>query len=197
MSASPNPRDGDLTELLVRARGGDASASESFWRQVYGELRALAERELGKERAGHTLAATALVHEAYLRLLGPDPLPFENRAHFFGAAARAMRRILVDHARRRARPKHGGGAAALPLTGLTLADHGPGLDLLALDEALERLQAIDARKVQVVELRFFAGLTEAEIAEILGVSTGTVAGDWKVARLWLHRELSPGERDGP
>jgi RNA polymerase sigma factor (TIGR02999 family) len=191
-----NADSSNVTRLLRRAQAGDASACESFWRLVHADLRAMASGELDHERRGHTLPPTALVNEAFLRLQGPVPLPWQNRAHFFGAAARAMRRVLVDHARARRRRKRNGGNAAVPLSELELAAPAPGLDLLALDEALEHLGRIDQRMVQVVELRFFAGLPVETIAQLLGVSTGTVGSDWKIARMWLHRELSKGEADG-
>jgi RNA polymerase sigma factor (TIGR02999 family) len=189
----PDPDGSHVTQMLHRAQEGDASASESFWRLVHAELRALARRALAHERTSLTLPPTALVNEAYLRLLGPDPLPWENRAHFFGAAARAMRRILVDHARARNRKKRAGRMDAVHLSEVELEAAEPNLDLLALDEALERLARVDRRMVQVVELRYFAGMTVAETARVLGVSTGTVAGDWKIARMWLHREISKGD----
>jgi len=186
----------DLTHLLQQAHAGDASACESFWRLVHADLRALAKGELDHERCNHTLPPTALVHEAYLRLLGPEPLPWHNRAHFFGAAARAMRRVLVDHARARHRQKRSTAIAAVSLAEVEVAAPAPDLDLLSLDEALQRLAQIDQRMVQVVELRFFAGLAVAEIARLLGVSTGTVGSDWKIARMWLHRELGKEEANG-
>lgn len=189
----PNPDRSNVTHLLHQAQEGDASASESFWRLVHAELRTLARRELDHERTNLTLPPTALVNEAYLRLLGPDPLPWENRAHFFGAAARAMRRVLVDHARARHRRKRAGRIDAVPLSEVELEAGEPNLDLLALDEALERLGNLHQRMVQVVELRYFAGMTVAETARVLGVSTGTVASDWKIARMWLHREISKGD----
>lgn len=186
-----------ITRLLQRAHAGDAAASESFWQLVHADLRELARGELGHERRNHTLAPTALVHEAFLRLQGTERLPWQSRAHFFGAAARAMRRVLVDHARARRRLKRAGALAAVPLVDDTpAATAPPAIDLLALDEALERLSRLDPRMVQVVELRFFAGLSVAEIARLLEVSTGTVGGDWKIARMWLHRELSKGGGDG-
>jgi RNA polymerase sigma factor (TIGR02999 family) len=188
----------EITALIERAREGDRAAYESFWRIVHGELKALAGRHLAGEPAGHTLQTTALVHEAYLRLAGTQPMSWENRAHFFGAAARAMRRVLVDHARARDRVKRGGGHLKVALAGESLpAAEVPVLDLLALHEALERLAAIDPRKAQVVELRFFGGLDVRETAQILNVATGTVAGDWKIAKMWLHRELAKGETHGP
>ena len=185
-----------ITRLLDRAHEGDAAASESFWRLVHQDLRELARGELLHERSNHTLAPTALVHEAFLRLHGSAPLRWQNRAHFFGAAARAMRRVLVDHARARHRRKRAGALAAVALCGEEAAPTAvPPVDLLALDEALERLGTLDPRMVQVVELRFFAGLAVAEIARLLGVSAATVSSDWKIARMWLHRELDQGGAD--
>jgi RNA polymerase sigma factor (TIGR02999 family) len=186
----------DITALIERARSGDRAAYESFWEVVYRELRQLADRELGKEAPGHTLQTTALVHEAYLRLAGPSAMPWDDRAHFFGAAARAMRRVLVDCARARARLKRGGGRMKVSTAGGDAeAADVPALDVLALHEALDRLAALDPRKAQVVELRFFAGLDVREIARILDVAMGTVVGDWKIAKMWLHRELA-GQDDG-
>ena len=194
-SPRPSPRNepSDVSQLLGQARAGDASAVEAFWRHVHGELRRLAARVLAEERPDHTLPPTALVSEAYLRLLGPEPLPFDSRAHFFGAAARAMRRILVEHARARQRQRRGGNLHAVPLAEVELPGMAPNLDLLALDEALEQLGQLDPRLAQVVELRFFAGLSVVETAGILGVATGTVAGDWKIAQLWLRRQLGRGD----
>jgi RNA polymerase sigma factor (TIGR02999 family) len=188
----------EITALIERARAGDRAAYEAFWQAVYRELKELAERQLAREGAENTLQTTGLVHEVYLRLAGPEPTRWEHRAHFFGAAARAMRQVLVDHARARDRLKRGGGRpkVALPDEAPSAAEV-PVLDILALHEALDRLAAMDARKAQVVELRFFAGLSVEEIAKILDVATGTIAGDWKIAKMWLHRELSKGETDGP
>jgi RNA polymerase sigma factor (TIGR02999 family) len=145
------------------------------------------------ERRGHTLQATALVHEVQVRLLGSEALPGENRKQFFAFAAKAMRHLLVDHARTRGRQKRGGGARKVPLDeGLVVGDE-PDVDLIALDEALERLSAMDERKGRVVELKYFAGLTGDQIAEVLDVSPATVDRDWEVARTWLFGELSKGE----
>lgn len=185
----------ELTELLERARGGDESAANALWKSVYAELHHLAQRQLSGERAGHTLQPTALVNEAYLRLLGKTPLAWNNRAHFFGAAARAMRRILVDHARARGRAKRDPDRPAAALYDLAAGKLDLGSDLLSLDAALRRLEKFDPRKAEVVELQFFAGLTVRETARALGVSTGTVSGDWKIAKMWLHRELSKGDSD--
>lgn len=182
----------DFTSLIDRARAGDETARDSFWRLVYGELRSLADRELAGERSGHTLQPTALVNEAYLRLAGKGPLLWESRAHFFGAAARAMRQVLVDHARARGRKKRAG--APLDVSGVGV--DGLDLDLLSLDEALDRLEALDPRKARVVALRFFAGLSVREVARLLGVAAGTVSGDWKIAKMWLLRELSGEEARG-
>jgi RNA polymerase sigma factor (TIGR02999 family) len=153
----------------------------------------LAARHLAGERPNHTLQPTALVHEAYLRLVGPGEVTWENRAHFFGAAARAIRRILTDHARARDSAKRGGGRSRLSVEDLRIAAPEAGVDLLALDEALNRLAELDAQKCKVVELRFFGGLTAEETALALGVSPSTVARDWQFARVWLQRELSRGE----
>lgn len=185
----PNP--GDVTLLLARAGRGDRSATDKLFPLLYEELRRLAERFLGNERPGQTLQPTALVHEAYLRLVGPSDRGWENRAHFFGAAAQAIRRILTDRARSRARLKRGA-----PVRPVALQDAGeiaePQRDqeLLAIDAALEALAALDPQKARVVELRFFAGLTGEETAKALGISPSTVARDWKFARVWLHKRIA-------
>jgi RNA polymerase sigma factor (TIGR02999 family) len=189
----------EITALIERARKGDRGAYESFWQIVYRELKAIAGRQLAGEAAGHTLQTTGLVNEVYLRLTGSRSMKWEDRAHFFGAAAQAMRRVLIDHARARDRSKRGGGRPKVSLSEAPEfpAAEVPALDILALHDALERLAGIDARKAQVVELRYFAGLTVEEIAQILDVATGTIAGDWKIAKMWLHRELTKGETHGP
>jgi RNA polymerase sigma factor (TIGR02999 family) len=199
--ADPPIGPGELTGLLQAWHGGDRAALDRVLPVVYDELRALAARQLSRERAGHTLQTTALVHEAYLRLAGQHVGDWKNRAYFFGAVATIMRRVLVDHARRRLRDKRGGGVAILPLDG-TLEPVAPesdtGVDVEALDLALDRLAAIDARQARIVELRYFSGMTIEEIAEVLGISTGTVKRDWTVARAWLFAELgdarSPEDR---
>ena len=165
--------------------------------QVYAELRRLADRHLARELPGQTLQPTALAHEAWMRLGGPLAAGWDSRAHFLGAAARAIRRILIERARARGSAKRGGGVHVVPLD-LADADaiareHGPRLDLLALDEALERLGRLDARRVRIVELRFFGGLSEEETAAALGLSTSTVTREWRLARIWLHRELGEGD----
>ena len=187
-STPPPGRPAAVTVLLARAQAGDRSATDELFPLVYDELRHLADRCLSAEPRGQTLQPTALVHEAYLRLVGDAG--WENRAHFFGAAAQAIRRILIDRARARHRLKRGSGERPLPLEAASeLAVDGPDLDVLALDEALSRLSALDARKVQVVELRFFGGLDVDETAATLGLSPSTVAREWSFARIWLHREM--------
>ena len=183
----------DVTRILEDLRGGDARATDRLLRAVYDELRRLATHKLAQERPGQTLQATALVHEAYLRLLGDEPAQWDNRGHFFAAAAEAMRRILVEAARRKARLKHGGGRRRVELDE---ADHitlPESVDLLALDEALERLAAEDRTKAELVKLRYFAGLSVEQAGEILGVSRATADRYWAFARAWLFHELSSGD----
>jgi RNA polymerase sigma factor (TIGR02999 family) len=157
---------------------------------VYGELRRIAAREMRREKPGRTLQTTALVHEAYLRLLKDASLSFENRAHFLGIAARAMREILIEHARARAARKRGGGAVRLTLDDLVAQTPSPSVDVLALDEALQRLARLDQRHARVVELRYFGGLSVEETAAALSLSPATVKRAWTVARAWLYRELA-------
>jgi RNA polymerase sigma factor (TIGR02999 family) len=177
--------------LLERARGGQEPAIEQLVPLVYGELRRIAARHLRRERPGGTLQATALVHEAYLRLLKDEDLSFQNRAHFFGIAARSMRQILVEHARARGAGKRGGERQRVTLDEGAAAVPGPDVDLLALNEALDRLAAVNPQHARIVELRFFGGLTNEEAAAALDVSPATVKRAWAVARAWLFRELSP------
>lgn len=184
-SASPSP--GRVTALLVRARDGDAAAGDAIMAMVYEDLKRVAARLLKRERAGHTMQTTDLVHEAYMRLGGAEDSA-ENRAHFLGIAARAMRRVLVDHARRRASAKRDRGLEVR----VTNADAELDVDvaeMIALDDALERLGRRNPRLPRVVELRFFAGLTEDEAAGVLGVTPRTVQRDWATARAWLHKEM--------
>lgn len=180
----------DVTEVLQRISGGDPGAVDRLLPLVYDELRALARRELRRERSDHTLQPTALVHEAYLKLARLDRLEWRDRAHFFGAAAGTMRRVLVSHARRKRAEKRGGGAKAVPLENVVLAARERPEDVLALDEALARLADLDSRQAQVVECRFFAGMSVPETAEALGISPATVKRDWTAARAWLNRELT-------
>jgi len=182
--------------LLGALGEGEASAGEQLLPLVYDELRRLAQSRMGREPAGHTLQATALVHEAYLRLVGNQDLRWQSRAHFFGAAALAMRRILVERARRVRRERHGGGRARLPLEDVDAALDPESLDLAALDEALKDLETIDERMAQVVSLRFFAGLNVEETAAALDISPRTVKREWSVAKVWLYRKMT-GEHGEP
>ena len=183
-----------VTSLLARASEGDRQATDDLLPLVYEELRELADRFLAAEQRSATLQPTALVHEAYLRLVGSDQAGWENRAHFFGAAARAIRRILVDRARARRAVRRGGDRPLRLDTDAPLAEPGPSLDVLALDEALAALASIDAQKARMVELRFFGGLSVDETAAALGVSASTVDRDWVFARAWLHRAMSAESR---
>jgi len=187
-----------ITVLLSAASSGDRGAAEKVWDLVYAELRHLARRRLSRATPGQTLQPTGLVHEAFLRLAGGKQAKWESRAHFFGAAARAMRNVLVDHARRKDSEKHGGDRSRVPLTvaAFTPEPDAPALDLLALDEALEKLERDDPRMAQVVMLRYFAGLTIEDTARALEISTSTVEREWSYARAWLYREMSKGERGG-
>ncbi len=179
----------DLTRVLRESREGRTEAAEELAALLYDELRALARQELAAERPGHTLQPTALVHEAYLRLVGKDGGSFENRAHFFGAATTAIRRVLVDHARRRARAKRGGGVVHLSLDEADPAQPISDAELLGLDEALARLAVLDPPKARIVELRFFGGMTVEELARALELSESTVRRHWRMARAWLCGEL--------
>ena len=179
-----------ITELLDRLRGGDAQARDEMLPLVYDELRRLAGSYLRQERVGHTLQPTALVHEAYLRLISQQQVDWRNRAQFLGLAAIVMRRVLVNHARDRAAAKRGGGLVPESLSIVGDVPAQAPLDVLALDQALDRLAAIDARKSRVVELRFFGGLTAEETAEAVGVSVASVERDWTFARAWLYDQLA-------
>jgi RNA polymerase sigma-70 factor (ECF subfamily) len=175
--------------LLQAWSAGDEHALEQVIPLVDTELRRLARGYMGRERRGHTLQATALVNEAFLRLVDAKSLRWQDRAHFLGISARLMRRVMVDHARSRIYEKRGGGAHRVTLTEAILVSPGPSLDLVALDRALEGLALVDARKAKVVELRFFGGLSIEETAEVLHVSTDTIKRDWRLAKLWLLRGL--------
>jgi RNA polymerase sigma factor (TIGR02999 family) len=194
MSDTPGP----VTQLLSRVSAGDNDAVDRLFPLVYQQLRNAAESVLRSERPGHTLQPTALVHEAYLKLVGGGAIPAKDRSHFLSIAARAMRQILVDHARRRGARKRGQGETPLPLD-FPIADDGRGLafdELIALDDALDHLSENSPRLRSVVELRFFAGLNEEQIAETLGVTTRTVQRDWVRARAWLYREVYGDEGRG-
>jgi RNA polymerase sigma factor (TIGR02999 family) len=186
---APSPR--EVTRLLEEWCNGDESALDELIPLVYGELRRIAARYMRREGGEHTLQASALVHEAYLRLVDQRRVEWRNRAQFFGVAAEIMRRILVDHARARHAAKRGGDAKRVTLGDADAADEssGRGLDILALHDALERLAALDPQQARVVELRYFGGLNIEETAEAMGISPATVKREWAVARGWLRREL--------
>jgi RNA polymerase sigma factor (TIGR02999 family) len=190
MTESSRPH--DVTALLIEWRQGDTGALERLVPLVYAELRKVAGAQLRRERVGHSLQATALVHEVYLRLVNVDRMTLESRAHFMAVAARLMRQILVDHARRRLAGKRGGGATMVSLDGVSPVNPvGPtNVDVLALDAALGELASFDAQQCRIVEMRFFAGLTIDEAADALGISTATVEREWAVAKAWLYAQLS-------
>ena len=179
----------ELTQLLLDWSKGNQTALDKLTPLIYRELRRLARQYMARERVGHTLQTTDLVHEAYLRLVDQRRVRWQNRSHFYGVAAQLMRRILVDHARRHNRVKRGGGAAMVSLDEAAVVSRQSDVDLLALDEALNRLAKIDQRKARIVELRFFGGLEVEETAAYLKISEITVMRDWKLAKAWLHREL--------
>lgn len=179
----------DVTRVLTQAGAGDASATEHLFTIVYGALRTLAEKFLRSERHGHTLQPTALVHEAFLNLMRGETPDWRDRAHFFAVAARAMRRVLINHALAKKALKRGGDRQRTPLSIVVSPDAPQPIDLLALDEALTALADRDERQARIVELRFFAGLTNKEVADVLEVSLRTVEGEWSMARAWLSRAL--------
>jgi RNA polymerase sigma factor (TIGR02999 family) len=186
MSQTPQ----NVTQLLIGWGKGDKEALDLLLPLVYDELRRQAARYLRRERAGHTLQTTALIHEAYIRLVDQKRVQWQNRAHFFGIAAQLMRRILVDHARAKKRVKRGGSDVRVSLAESALAVKNPDLDVLALDQALNRLAQLDEQQARVVELRFFSGLSVEETAEVLQISTATVKREWSMAKAWLHREIT-------
>ena len=188
LATQEQPR--EVTQLLLAWNDGDESALEKLVPLVYDELRRLAKRRMRLERPDHTLQTTALINEAYLRLVDVHKVHWQNRAHFFALCARLMRRILVDYARRRHYAKRGGGAQPISLDQSLPVAAGRSPDLVAVDKALHALAEVDARKAQVVELRFFGGLTVEDTAEVLKVSPETVRRDWRIAKAWLLRELS-------
>ncbi len=179
----------NVTQLLEKWGGGDESALAELMPVIYDELRRLADAYLRRERRDHTLQPTALVNEAYLKLVGQQRVRWQNRAHFYGVSAQLMRRILVDHARARQAQKRGGADYTLSLEHVDPASDAPDLDLLAVHEALERLAAKDSQQARVVELRYFGGLSIEEAAEVIGVGHATVEREWTMARAWLRREL--------
>lgn len=180
----------DVTQLLIDWTQGRPDALDRLMPLVYDDLKRRARAHLSHERVGHTLQATALVNEAYLRLIDQQRVQWQNRAQFVAIASRMMRRILVDHARTTKRSKRGGGAARLSLDDVDVAASGPELDVEALDQALTALAALDSRQAQVVELRYFGGLTNDETGQALGISVATVKREWDMARAWLRRRLA-------
>ena len=182
---------GDVTRLLRQMRSGDREAAGKLISAAYGELRQVAVRALRNERPGHTLQPTALVNEAFLRLAAGAGVDWRDRAHFFGVAARLMREILVDYARQRSAAKRGSGARITLDDSLLIAEDRLA-DVVAIDEIMSRLEALDARQGQIVELRFFGGLSVEEVAEVMSISTPTVKREWQSAKAWLHRELTRG-----
>jgi RNA polymerase sigma-70 factor (ECF subfamily) len=186
MNAAPE----NLPELLAASSSGDASARDQLVSLVYNELRRLAQNYLRRERLDHTLQATALVHEAYLRLIGQTQVPWRNREHFLGVAAQMMRRVLVDHSRGRGRAKRGADRRKISMSGLERLPAADQVDFSALDDALKALETLDVQKGRVVELRYFGGLSIQETARVLNISTATVERDWRFARAFLQNELA-------
>lgn len=184
---SHTPR--DVTQLLLDWSNGEQAAFDKLMPLIYDELRRLAARHLSRERSDHTLQPTALVHEAYLQLVDESHVNWQSRAHFFGAAARLMRRILVDHARERDAAKRGGGELKVTLTEALAAPSMPDVDLIALDRALNELAVLDEQQSQIVELRFFGGLSIEETAEVLAISPATVKRHWITAKTWLRHQI--------
>ena len=189
--SSPNP---DVTQLLLAWGRGDEAALADLTARVHAELRRIARRYMAGERKGHTLQTTALVTEAYLRLIDSQRVKWQNRAHFFAVSAQLMRRILVDHARSRRYQKRGGGVHRVTLNETLFAPQEQGEDLVAVDDALTALAHFDPRKAKVVELRFFGGLSVEETAQVLAVSADTVLRDWRLAKAWLRREIATSGR---
>jgi len=192
----PSPTPSDVTRILTDASSSDQDRAAKLLPLVYEELRALARARLAMERPGQTIQATALVHEAYLRLIGKEDPGWNGRAHFFGAAAKAMRRILVDQARSRGRLKRGGDRARVELDEdhAVIDEHAAAIesptdDVVAMDAAVQKLETVDARKAQIVSLRYFAGFTAQETADVLGVSLGTIEREWRFIKAWLREEL--------
>lgn len=185
---TPTPH--EVTQLLVAWSNGDSAARDALMPLVHDELRRLAHRYMGRERPDHTLQTSALVNEAFIRLIDQKDVHWQNRAHFFGIAAQMMRRILVDYARKRGVAKRGGNPQCVPLDQVMIVSPERAAEIVALDDALNRLAELDQRKSQIIELRFFGGLSIEETAEVLGVSPGTVMRDWTFAKAWLRREIT-------
>ena len=184
------PRQHEITELLAEWRDGNQSALDELYPLVYNELHRLARRYMSRERKGHTLQTTALINEAYVRLVDQKNVQWANRSHFFAISAQIMRRILIDHARRHAYAKRGGGAQQVSLEEAATVAPDLGLELIRLDEALKTLAEMDPRRSQVVEMRYFGGLNNEEIAGVLRISENTVTRDWNMARAWLYQQLT-------
>lgn len=192
MTVSPQ----EVTQLLIAWSNGEQSAFDKLMTLIYPELRRIAKRHMSRQKPEHTLQTTGLINEAYIKLVNQKQMQWQNRGHFFAVAAKAMRQILVDYARSRNRGKRGGGATRVTLDHVDKISLQQNAELIALDEALATLAEVDLRKSQVVELRFFGGLNEEEIAEVLDVSVGTVKRDWRLAKIWLLRELmKQGQED--
>jgi RNA polymerase sigma factor (TIGR02999 family) len=189
-AASLHDSSEQVTQLLVRWRDGDRKALDSLMPIVYSELRGMAHHYLQRERSDHTLQSTALVHEAYVRLVGQKLPEWQNRAHFFGVAARLMRQILVEYARGHQAAKRGGNACKVTIEEGSLMAPQADLDVVILDEALQDLAKLDEQQSRIVELRFFGGLSIDDTSEVLGISPATVSREWSTARIWLHREIS-------
>jgi RNA polymerase sigma factor (TIGR02999 family) len=192
MDSSPK----EVTQLLAKLSAGDSEASARLITLVYSELRAMAGRCMRNERPNHTLQATVLVHEAYLRLAGQDKIQWQSRAHFFGIAARVMRRILLDYAREHRAKKRSGGAVQVTFDDALIVSEDHLEDVLILDECLEKLASVDPQQSRLVELRFFAGMTVEETAEVMGISTATVKREWSHAKAWLIRAMKARPLDG-
>ena len=185
----------EVTQLLADWGKGDRSALDRLFPLVHSELRRIAQRQMNQERAGHTLQATALVNEAYLKLVGQQELEWQNRAHFFAVCAQMMRHILIDHARAHARDKRGGGAIQVSLNDVAALAEDQASYFLALDEALRLLESLDPQKGKIVELRYFGGLSIEETAEVLNISPRTVRREWQRSKAWLYRMISEGVED--
>jgi RNA polymerase sigma factor (TIGR02999 family) len=186
MAALPN----EVTQLLINWSQGDQSALDELIPLVHAELRRLARHYLARENPGHTLQTSALINEAYIRLIDQQDMPWQNRAHFFGVAAQVMRHILIDHSRRYCSAKRGGGARKIALDEVMLVNDKRAEELVALDDALKTLATLDPRKSQIIELRFFGGMSIEETAEVLKVSPITVTREWRAAKAWLRREMN-------
>ena len=191
----PTPSPPELTQLLADWAKGDRSAPDKLFPLVHAELRRIAQRQMSQERPGHTLQATALVNEAYLKLAGQQGFDWQNRAHFFAVCAQVMRHILIDHARAHARDKRGGGAVKVSLNDALVVAEDQAAHFIALDEALRVLERLDPQKGKIVELRYFGGLSVEEAAEVLNVSPRTVRREWQRAKAWLYRMMTEGIED--